>query len=156
VTAKSKRQLTVGWREWALLRGLNCPEPVKVKIDTGAATSALHAAHIHRFVQDDQDWVRFTIRPHQRTSDGSVRVEALLIDERRVRSSDGNSELRPVIETEITIGNHTWPIEVTLTRRPTMGYRMLLGRQALRNRAIVDVSRSFTTGKPARLGKSRS
>ena len=151
----SSELITLGWREWVLLSGLECPEPIKVKLDTGAATSALHAAHIHRFVQDGDDWVRFTLRPHQQTTDGSIRVEALLIDERRVRSSDGNSELRPVIGTEITLGKQQWPIEVTLTRRPAMGYRMLIGREALRGRAVVDVGRSFTTAKPARRRRSR-
>ena len=121
---------------------------LKAKIDTGAATSALHASKLERFEVDGQPWVRFTVRPHQRRAGGAMRVEAPVIDERRVRSSNGKSELRPVIETEISLGEQVWNVEFTLTRRNAMGFRMLLGRRALRRRAVVDVSSSYRLGVP--------
>ncbi|HCH79371.1 MAG TPA: ATP-dependent zinc protease [Acidimicrobiaceae bacterium] len=143
-----QRLLVIGWREWITLSGLECPTPIKAKIDTGAATSALHASKLERFEVYGQPWVRFTVRPHQRRAGGAMRVEAPVIDERRVRSSNGKSELRPVIETEISLGEQVWNVEFTLTRRNAMGFRMLLGRRALRRRAVVDVSSSYRLGAP--------
>lgn len=148
MNAGRRAPLVVGWREWVVVAGLDCPTPIKAKIDTGAATSALHASKLERFETDDEPWVEFTLRPHQRTSTGSQRVRAPMIDERRVRSSSGKSELRPVIETIIAIGDRRWSVQFTLTRRDAMGFRMLLGRRALRERAIVDVSRSHAAGIP--------
>lgn len=140
--------LEVGWREWVLMTGMGCDVPVKAKIDTGAATSALHAPLLQIFERDGDPWATFTLRPHQRVSRDSMRVEAPIVDERRVRSSNGVSEVRPVIETWITISDRSWPVQFTLTRRDSMGFRMLLGRRALRDRALVDVSRSYATGTP--------
>ena len=130
------------------MSGLEHPTPIKAKIDTGAATSALHTSKLEHFEVDGRPWVRFTVRPHQRRAGGAMRVEAPVIDERRVRSSNGKSELRPVIETEISLGEQVWNVEFTLTRRNAMGFRMLLGRRALRRRAVVDVSSSYRLGAP--------
>ena len=130
------------------MSGLGCDVPVKAKIDTGAATSALHAPLLTVFDRDGDPWAGFTLRPHQRVSRESMRVEAPIVDERRIRSSNGVSELRPVIETTVAIGDRRWKIQFTLTRRDTMGFRMLLGRQALRRQALVDVSRSYAAGTP--------
>lgn len=152
MTPRRRAPLVVGWREWVLVSGLECPTPIKAKIDTGAATSALHAAKLDRIEVEGDPWVEFTLRPHQRTSRESMRVRAPMIDERRVKSSSGKSELRPVIESIITIGDRRWAVQFTLTRRDTMGFRMLLGRRALRTRAIVDVSRSHAAGRPYLLG----
>ncbi len=145
---RKRPPLVVGWREWVLLDGLGCELPLKAKIDTGAATSALHAPVMKRFERDGEEWVSFMLRPHQRKTLDSRRVEAKVIGERRVVSSNGKSELRPVIETGMTIGDRRWNIEVTLTRRDRMQFRMLLGRKALRGNAIVDVSRSHAAGLP--------
>ncbi len=145
---KKRPPLVVGWREWVLLDGLECDLPVKAKVDTGAATSALHAPVLKRFERDGEQWVSFMLRPHQRKVLDSRRVEAKVIGERRVMSSNGKSELRPVIETSITIGDRRWTIELTLTRRDRMRFRMLLGRKALRGKTIVDVSRSHAAGLP--------
>lgn len=149
--ASGKRPPTVlGWREWVGLPRLGV-ESIKVKLDTGARTSSLHAFDLFRFDRDGKPMVRFEVHPRQRSSDGAVGVEAEVIDERWIRNSGGGRELRPVIETEIRIGDATWPIELTLTRRDQMGFRMLLGRQALRRRALVDPGRSFRAGpRPAR------
>jgi len=149
VTSKRRRSpLVVGWREWVVLSGLDSSIPVRAKIDSGAATSALHAPLLERFERDGDPWVRFVLRPHQRSSLDSSLVEAPLIDERRVRSSNGQSELRPVISSAISIGDRRWTVQFTLTRRESMGYRMLLGRRALRGRAIVDVGLSHAAGLP--------
>ena len=145
---RRRPDLVVGWREWVLVDGIGCEAPVKAKIDTGAATSALHAPLLQVFERHGSPWATFTFRPHQRGSRDSMRVEVPIVDERRVRSSNGVTELRPVAETSITIGDQSWTVQFTLTRRDTMGFRMLLGRHALRGRAVVDVSRSFATGPP--------
>ncbi|MEM8704941.1 MAG: ATP-dependent zinc protease [Actinomycetota bacterium] len=147
MTRDKKRLLVIGWREWVTLSGLGVDTPIKAKIDTGAATSALHASKLERFERDGESWVRFTVRPHQRRTGGARRVEARMIDERRIRSSNGKSELRPVIETEISLGDQAWNVEFTLTRRNAMGFRMLLGRRALRQRAVVDVGSSYRLGR---------
>lgn len=144
-----RQPLLVGWREWVRLDGLDCPTPINAKIDTGAATSALHASKLERIERDGDAWVEFTLRPLQRTSKRSLRVAAPMIDERRVRSSNGKSELRPVIETIVAIGDRRWAVQFTLTRRDSMGFRMLLGRRALRSRALVDPSGSYLTSLPA-------
>lgn len=149
MTRDKKRLLVIGWREWVALDGLGVSTPIKAKIDTGAATSALHASKLERFDRDGVPWVRFTVRPHQRRTGDAARVEAPMVDERRIRSSNGRSELRPVIETDIMVGDQRWAVEFTLTRRNAMGFRMLLGRRALRQRAVVDVGSSHRLGVPA-------
>lgn len=139
----------LGWREWAELPELGVPA-IKAKLDTGARTSALHAFDLTPFVRDGIDMVRFEVHPFQRTAADSIEVEAEVADERVVRNSGGHEELRPVIETTVRIGDDAWPIELTLTRRDEMGFRMLLGRQALRGRAVVDSGSSYRTGRPPR------
>jgi hypothetical protein len=127
-------------------------EAIKVKLDTGARTSSLHAFALRRFERGGTSMVRFEIHPHQRSSDDAIRVEAEVVDERWVRNSGGQRELRPVIETVVRIGKKRWRIELTLTRRDDMGFRMLLGRQALRKRALVDPGRSYRAGSKPRSG----
>lgn len=133
----------VGWREWLALPELNVPR-IKVKVDTGARTSALHAFDVERFERDDRAWVRFVVHPLQRNIQTTVEAEAPLLEERWVRSSNGKRSLRPTIRTLIQLGEYSWPIEVTLVRRDVMGFRMLLGRQAVRERRLlVDPGRSY-------------
>ena len=119
---------------------------IKAKLDTGARTSSLHAFRLKRFSLDGVEMVRFEIHPLQRTTQQAVTVEAEVLDEREVRSSSGHEELRPFIRTSIEIGGQRWPIHLSLTRRDAMGFRMLLGRQALRGRALVDPGTSFVLG----------
>lgn len=140
--------VTVGWREWVTLPELAPGAAMKAKIDTGAATSSLHAHRLRLFERDDQQWARFEIHPAQRSLAGSVEVEYPVAGMRKVRSSNGQTEERPVIVTIAQLGDHLWPVEVTLTSRDAMGFRMLIGRKALRRRAVVDVSRSYITGRP--------
>lgn len=140
---------TLGWREWVALPDLGV-EAIKAKLDTGARTSSLHAFGMVRFEEDDRPMVRFEIHPRQRSDTGSVEVEVEVVDERWVRNSGGTRELRPVIETDIRVGDDRWTIELTLTRRDEMGFRMLLGRQALRRRAVVDPGTSYRAGQRPR------
>lgn len=120
---------------------------IKAKLDTGARTSALHAFRLQDFTRDGVEMVRFEVHPLQRSSAASVTVEAEVVDRRAVRNSGGVTEMRPVISTPVRIGDMVWPIEITLTRRDAMGFRMLLGRQALRGRAVVDSGSSYRAGR---------
>lgn len=136
----------LGWREWAALPDLGV-EAIKAKLDTGARTSSLHAFDLTRFERGGIEMVRFEIHPHQRSAEDAIEVEAEVVDERWVRNSGGQRELRPVIETVVRIGGKRWPIELTLSRRDEMGFRMLLGRQALRTRVVVDPGTSYRAGR---------
>ena len=120
-----------------------CPTPIKVKVDTGAQTSALHAFRLKVSKNGEVPIARFVMHPHQRSTRDSVQVQAEVIGYKKVRSSNGKVERRPVISTPARLGDTTLDIEVTLTRRDEMGFRMLLGRTAVRNRFLVDPGRSF-------------
>jgi hypothetical protein len=159
---KTKRSSTaatrpvIGWREWVELVSLGADRfKVKVKVDTGARSSALHAFNVERFERDGADWVRFDVHPLQDDSKFTIPAEAPLVDERWVRNSGGKADLRPVIRTTIRFLDVEWEIELTLTRRDMMGFRMLLGRQAIRKRFVVDPARSFVGGKMPRLAPRR-
>lgn len=132
----------IGWREWLALPDLGVAA-VKAKIDTGARSSTLHAFNLERFERDGEPWVRFVVHPVQRSTHETVTAEAPLLDERHVRNSGGKQQLRPVILTTVDLAGDRWPIELTLTNRDEMGFRMLVGRQAVRNRFVVDAGRSF-------------
>lgn len=139
-------KLVVGWREWIALPELGVAA-IKPKIDTGARSSSLHAFNIERFERDGQAWVRFDVHPFQRDIETTVRAEARVLDERHVRSSSGHATLRPVILTAVEIGGQRWSVELTLAARDEMGFRMLLGREAVRGRFIVEPGRSYLVGK---------
>lgn len=136
---------TIGWREWVELPEF-CTAPVKAKIDTGARTSALHAHSLELISDGDVSVARFEILPNQGSTEGGVAIAAPVLEERLVKSSNGVDELRPVIRTDLMLGAHVWGIEVTLSDRELMGFRMLIGRNALRNRFVVDPNRSFCAG----------
>lgn len=142
-TRRRARELPViGWREWLALPDLDV-NAVKAKIDTGARSSTLHAFDLERFERAGEPWVRFIVHPVQRSTQETITTEAPLLDERHVRDSGGRQQLRPVILTTVELAGDRWPIELTLTNRDAMGFRMLLGRQAVRNRYVVDAGRSF-------------
>lgn len=144
----------IGWREWVGLPDFGIKQ-IKVKVDTGARSSSLHAFDLHKFERDGAQWVRFELHPVQRKSDRTVHVEAEVLEYRSVRSSSGKASMRPVIVTNVTLMGVTWPVELTLASRDEMGFRMLLGREAFRRRFLVDAGRSFCGGKPKRKKKSR-
>jgi hypothetical protein len=137
------KAMTVGWREWAGLPGLGI-KAIKVKVDTGARTSALHAFRVESFQRDARAWVRFRIHPYQ-NSDEIRECEAPVLEYRVVTDSGGHRERRPVIRTPIVMGEGQWDIEITLTDRDTMKFRMLLGRTAM-NRIVVHPKASFLLG----------
>lgn len=141
----SNTPITLGWREWVLLPELNLP-PLKAKIDTGARTSCLHAFSLQPFNKGRADWVRFGMHPHQHDPETKVFCEAEVVDKRIVTDSGGHREERYVISTLLGLGKAQWPIEITLTNRDTMRFRMLLGRTAMQEKIIVDPGASYLLG----------
>lgn len=139
-----KKYPIIGWREWVALPKLSIPK-IKAKIDTGARTSALHAFALKPFEENGQKKIHFDIHPLQHNTAEVIRCTADVVDRRSVTDSGGHEEERYVIETLITIAGQTWSIEITLTERENMLFRMLLGRSALRKRFIVNPARSFVT-----------
>lgn len=143
---KPKVRPVIGWREWIAFPELGI-DAVKAKIDTGARTSSLHAFDIKAFKRRGKRFVRFKVHPLQRRASETVECTAPVVDQRIIRSSSGHEQMRFVISTVIRINDETWPIELTLTSRDTMGFRMLLGRQAIRGRFLVNPGRSFLFGR---------
>lgn len=145
-TTKSKRPLKplprIGWREWVGLPELGVPA-VKAKIDTGARSSSLHAFDVRITHDSEGEWVYFNVHPLQRDNQTEIQCVARLLERRSVRSSSGHSSKRPVIVTDVQLGDEIWPIEMTLTNRDEMGFRMLLGREAVRKRYLVDAGGSY-------------
>ena len=138
-------KVIVGSEEWCSLPDLKVPA-IKVRVDSGAKTSALHAEQITPFEKEGEKWVRFVIHPIQRNVKSSIICESKVVDKRIVKSSSGTRESRYVINTEISIGEQSWNIELTLTNRDSMGFRMLLGREAMVGRIIVDPDEHFNLG----------
>lgn len=141
-----KIRKSIGWREWVVLPELGISK-IKAKVDTGARTSALHAFSLRPFKEGDQDKILFDIHPIQNDVSVVITCTANIIDKRWVTDSGGHKEERYVICTPIQLGEETWPIEITLTERDSMLFRMLLGRSAIRKRYKVDPARSFTKTK---------
>lgn len=145
--AKSRRRPRswVGWREWVGLPGLGI-DAVKAKVDTGAATSCLHAIHIRRYHGPEGERVRFQVHPLQRRTNVTVSCDAALLEERVVTSSTGHRERRLVIRTPLVVAGRRFAIELTLTNRDSMGFRMLIGRRAMKGRLLVDPGASYLAG----------
>ena len=135
-------QPTLGWREWVTLPELGI-ETIKAKIDTGARTSALHAYYLEPYNKAGEKWVRFDVHPFQKQIDISCECHAKVVDYRKVTDSGGHIEYRYVIHTMITLGEDSFITELTLTNRETMQFRMLLGRNTLKKRYVVDTGKSF-------------
>lgn len=139
---KNKEREVIGWREWVSLPKLDI-DNIKVKVDTGARTSSLHAYDIQTYKRNGKEFAKFKVHPDQKDSKIIVACHAQIIEYRKIKSSNGSSELRPVIETEIKLMGQKWLIEITLTNRDEMGFRMLLGRASFRDRFFVDANKSY-------------
>lgn len=142
---RKKEKVVLGWREWISLPTFS-KLPIKAKIDTGAKTSTLHARDIEIFTKQNKTWVSFEVVPSIRTKQ-PILAKALLFGYRTIKSSMGERAKRPVIQTLIRIGSEEYSIELTLENRSLMGYRMLIGRRALKKRFLINPSRSFLLDK---------
>ncbi|QEE50359.1 30S ribosomal protein S6--L-glutamate ligase [Flavobacterium alkalisoli] len=140
-------KVIVGSEEWCAFPNLGIPA-IKARVDSGAKTSALHAINIHPFIKDGDNWVRFDINPIQNNTKTVIHCEAPLVDKRIVKSSSGYREKRYVIKANIQVGDSNWEVEVTLTNRDSMGFRMLLGREAMSGRILVDPEQKYLLGQP--------
>lgn len=147
-------KVVLGWREWLSLPGLGI-ESIKAKVDTGARTSALHTFDLSTFSEEGVAKVRFKIHPYQHDLSVVCECVAPLADERNVTDSGGHTELRPVITTAIALGGITKNIEITLTNRENMKFRMLLGRTAMHGHFAVDPEGSYLLGEPRGTGGSK-
>ena len=136
----------IGSEEWCELPDLAIPA-IKARVDSGAKTSSLHAVNIQKFTRDGKPWVSFEVHPLQQSLKAALRCECPIVDRRRVKSSSGSAENRYVISTTLNFNDQKWAIEVTLTNRDSMGYRMLLGREAMSGRLLVDPEASFLSGQ---------
>ena len=144
----AKQHLTIGWREWIGLPDLGV-DYIKAKIDTGARTSALHVNHIEVLEEREKDTLlRVRIHPVQRSRKEEITAEVFAHDQRTVKSSAGHQQHRYVIETNLKAGERIFPIEISLTNRDAMGFRMLLGRTALRKDFLINPKKSYLLGKP--------
>jgi len=149
VTAQNQlsTQNILGWREWVALPDLGIPA-IKAKIDTGAKTSALHAFRIESFRKNGRDFIRFWLHPLRKKQDIELVCEAPVLQKRTVRDSGGHTEERYIIETSVNIGARKWTIELSLTSREDMMFRMLLGRSAIiEGGFIIDPTISYITGR---------
>lgn len=136
----------IGWREWVAFPELGI-DRIKVKIDTGARTSVIHAFRIKKIDNGDEPKVGFYLHPVQRRRNPELHCVAPIADERTITSSNGERETRYVIITPMRLGEDIWPVELTLSNRDQMGFRVLAGRSAIRGRYIVDPGISFVLGR---------
>lgn len=137
---------TLGWREWGALPDLGI-DKIKMKVDTGAKTSCLHAFKLEPFEKEGENWVRIHLHPHQNDRQTEQVCESPVLEQRTVRDSGGHEELRYVIETTLVMADQHFVVELTLTNRDSMRFRMLLGRQAMEGRFVVDPQRSYLSGR---------
>ncbi|MEZ5895738.1 MAG: RimK/LysX family protein [Parvularculaceae bacterium] len=137
--------MEIGWREWAALPELDV-ERIKVKIDTGAKTSAIHAFNIRETDHDGVLYAEFVLHPEQRRAKPAIKCTAPIIDRRAIKSSNGMVQERLIIRTALVMGERSWPIDLSLTNRDEMDYRMLVGRDALRKNIIIRPGKSFLLG----------
>ncbi|MBO9627490.1 MAG: ATP-dependent zinc protease [Microbacterium sp.] len=155
MSTSSHSNTLIGWREWVSLPDLGV-DWLKAKIDTGARTSSLHAFDIREFERDGESWVRFWVKPWQDSQEDAVEVECPVHDRRAVRSSSGHAQERFVVEMLIRLYDREVLAEVTLSNRDEMGFRMLIGREALRQGYVVDPARSFVGGRAPREARRRN
>ena len=145
----------VGWREWVALPQAGV-EWIKAKIDTGARSSAIHAFDLEVFDRDGAEWVRFSLHPWQKSDEDRVELSLPVLDRREVRSSNGQVEQRYAVGLDVTLAGRTITTVMTLSNRDEMGFRMLIGREALERGFLVDSSRSYAGGRPRRAVRRRN
>jgi len=141
-----------GWREWIGLPGLGVKQ-IKAKLDTGARTSALHAFNMETFWRNDELWVRFSVHPFQGDDKKVLECKSPVEGIRTVTNPGGRRQKRLVIRTDMTLGDETWPIDLSLTDRDEMGFRLLIGRTAMHRHLNIDPDRSYRLGKRKRIKK---
>lgn len=144
---KQKSRPIIGWREWVGLPDFGV-SLMKAKVDTGARTSAVHVYRLRPFQRDGRAFASFFLHPVQHRRRPEVACEAEVLEERWITSSNGGREKRIVVKTRLALAGKIWQIELSLTNRDDMGFRMLLGRQALRRRFVVDPGASYQLGQP--------
>jgi hypothetical protein len=147
--------VVVGWREWVALPQAGV-EWVKAKIDTGARSSSIHAFDLEAFDRDGEEWVGFSIHPWQRSDEDHVELALPVLDRREVRSSNGQVEQRYAVALDVRLAGRTITTVMTLSNRDEMGFRMLIGREALERGFLVDSSRSYAGGRPRRAVRRRN
>ncbi|MDF1860209.1 MAG: RimK/LysX family protein [Verrucomicrobiales bacterium] len=157
MSSENSQLPAVGWREWVSLPSLGLPK-IKAKVDTGARTSALHTFDLEMYDdKGENDRVRFKVHPIQNNTEVFIECDAKVVKLRSVRDSGGHEEFRPFIQVPIILGNHRWEIEMSLTNRDNMKFRMLLGRTALVNRFVVNSGKSYLLGhRPSSPSKSKN
>lgn len=143
---EDQSKMIIGWREWISLPDLSIPA-IKAKIDTGARTSAIHVFDLEEFETKGRQMVRFGIHPLRKNNAITYWCEAPVLERKNVKNSGGRSEKRYVIQTNAQIGDLSWPINITLTNRDLMMFRMLLGRTALENHFLINPGSSYVTGR---------
>ena len=141
--------VVVGWREWVALPQAGV-DWVKAKIDTGARSSSIHAFDLEAYDVDGQEWVRFSIHPWQRSDEDVAELSLPVLDRREVRSSNGQTEQRYAVALDVTLAGRTITTVMTLSNRDEMGFRMLIGREAIERGFLVDSARSYAGGRPRR------
>ena len=147
--------VVLGWREWVGLPQAGLAW-VKAKIDTGARSSAIHAFDLEAYEQDGTERVRFSIHPWQRSDEDHVELDLPVLDRREVRSSNGQAEQRYAVALDVTLAGRTITTVMTLSNRDEMGFRMLIGREALERGFLVDSSQSYAGGRPRRAVRRRN
>lgn len=151
---EKKQKRAAGWREWVGLPSIGV-ESIKAKLDTGARTSALHAFNIKTYWSKGELWAKFFVHPFQVDDSREIACRARIEDIRTVSNPGGRRQRRLVIRTEIRLGDETWPIDLSLTDRDEMGFRLLIGRTAMHRHLIVDPDRSYLLGKRKRAKKKK-
>ncbi|MEO0880199.1 MAG: RimK/LysX family protein [Pseudomonadota bacterium] len=148
--ASSRRTppLEIGWREWAAFPELGgAASRTKAKIDTGAKTSAIHAFRVKEVVRDGVPYAEFFLHPAQKRKKPEIFCSAPIADRRLIRSSNGSVQERLVINTVLSMGARAWRIDLSLANRDEMGFRLLIGRDALRKKVIIHPGKSFLLGR---------
>lgn len=146
----------MGWREYVELPdlGIEGIDRIKAKIDSGARSCALHAINIRYYQKNNANWVSFVIHPRQKDTKSLVYCHAPLLEVRSVKDSGGKRTLRPVILTQVRIGRAAFAVELTLVARDSMGFRMLIGRQAIRGRYLIDPGKSYVMSQKQKKRKT--